>query len=174
MHDAIRLLSMAIREYAVFTEIETESEDCADPSQWEHGQSLLKMIDERKTEGISGRLSFDENFDRLFFTMDVLELSLGETGLQKIAFWDSVHGISVTRTLSDVYTQISQSLQNRTLIVASRVGLPFLRWKYVSWITCSHSMLLIFSKYLYLFQPEKRSKALCTKETIVSKAIPLI
>lgn len=137
MHDAIRLLSMAIRETAVFNEIETESKECANPSQWEQGQSLLKMIDERNTEGISGQLSFDESFDRQFFSMDVLELSVND-GLQRIATWDSVHGISLTRALIDVYTQISQSLQNRTLIVASRIGMPFLRWKYVSPISFTH------------------------------------
>lgn len=159
---------MAIREYTVFTEIETESKDCADPSPWEHGQPLLKMVDERNAEGISGRLSFDENFDRQYFSMDVLELSLHD-GMQKIATWDCVHGINMTRALSDVYTQISQSLQNRTLIVASRLGMPFLRWKYVFSTTCSLAIILVSFEF-----PERRSMALFTRETIVSKAIPLI
>lgn len=136
MHDAVRLFSTAIREYAVFSDIEAEPRDCMEPSSWQHGQPLLKMIDERSMEVISGRLGFDENFDRQHFSMDILELSLNN-GLQRIAIWDSVHGINITRALSDVYTQISQSLLNRTLIVASRLGMPFLRWKYV-WIIIFH------------------------------------
>lgn len=128
MHDAIRIFSMALREYMVFKEFETEAKDCADPSPWEHGEPLLKMIDERNVEGISGHLSFDENFDRQHFSMDLLELSSND-GMKKIATWDSVHGINMTRTLGDVYTQISQTLQNRTLIVGSKIGMPFLRWK---------------------------------------------
>lgn len=128
MHDAIRLFAMAIREYAVSEEIETDTKDCAEPSPWKHGQPLLKMVDERSIDAISGRLSFDENFDRQYFSMDVLELSLND-GMKKIATWDSVHGINMTRPLRDAYTQISQTLQNRTLVVASKLGMPFLREK---------------------------------------------
>lgn len=62
--------------------------------------------------------------------MDVVELSMAE-GLKKIATWDPTYGINMTRALSEVYTQISQSLQNRTMIVTSRIGMPYLQYKYM-------------------------------------------
>lgn len=128
MHDAIRLFSMALREYTVFTEIGTEARDFANLLPWEHGQPLLEMVNKRNAEGISGRLSFDDSFDRQHFSMDVLELS-GDNGMQKIATWDSAYGVNVTRPLDDVYSQISHSLLNRTLIVTTKLGVPFLRMK---------------------------------------------
>lgn len=60
--------------------------------------------------------------------MDIVEFSGGE-GLKKIATWDPTYGINMTRTLSEVYTQISQSLHNRTMLVTSRIGMPYLRYK---------------------------------------------
>lgn len=63
--------------------------------------------------------------------MEFVEYSFGE-GLKKIATWDPVYRVNMTRALSDVYTQISQSLQNKTLIVSSRLGMPYLKYKYVT------------------------------------------
>lgn len=83
---------------------------------------------QKSVEGISGRINFDEQGERNDFTLEVLELTPTKT-LKKIATWDEIHGINMTRALTDVYTQISESLQSKTFIVASRIGMPFLREK---------------------------------------------
>lgn len=57
--------------------------------------------------------------------MKVLEMS--PDGFKKIAVWDHQNGVVPTRDISEVYSMISQSLHNKTLIVSSRVGQPFLR-----------------------------------------------
>lgn len=57
--------------------------------------------------------------------MEILEYSLSE-GFKKIATWDAENGMSSTRSENDIYSQISASLANRTIIVASRIGMPYL------------------------------------------------
>lgn len=61
--------------------------------------------------------------------MEILELSVND-GLKRVATWDPEHGVITTRLFSDMYSQISASLQNKTLSVAAKTGMPFLRWKY--------------------------------------------
>lgn len=78
---------------------------------------------------MTGRIVFNDQGRRTDFYMEVLEL--GKEGLHKIATWDPVAGINYTRSQSEVNSQISQSLQNKTIIVAARLGMPYLRLKYV-------------------------------------------
>lgn len=88
----------------------------------------MSVFLQKNEDGITGRVSFNENFERNYFVLDIVELSFVE-GLKKIATWDPIHGINMTRTLTEVYSQISQSLHNKTLIVASRLGMPYLQYK---------------------------------------------
>lgn len=46
MHDAVRMFSMALREYTVFDEIAIEPGECESPSKWSHGEAILKIVDE--------------------------------------------------------------------------------------------------------------------------------
>lgn len=77
---------------------------------------------------MTGRIIFDNKGRRKDFYMEILELNM--EGFQKIATLDpkDLH-INYTRTEAEVYTQVSHALQNKTLIVAAKIGMPFLRWK---------------------------------------------
>lgn len=75
---------------------------------------------------MTGRVMFDDIGRRKEFYMEVLELSSNE-GFKRIAVWDVNKGITYTRSQSEVYTQISHSLQNKTIIVAARIGMPYLQ-----------------------------------------------
>lgn len=77
---------------------------------------------------MTGRIVFDDNGRRKDFYMEILELN--QEGFKKIATLDpkNLH-INYTRTEAEVYSQVTQSLQNKTVIVAARTGMPFLRWK---------------------------------------------
>lgn len=95
--------------------------------------SLIKktifIFELQKTEhGMTGRIIFDGDGRRTQFYLEILEMS--REGFKKIAFWDANNGVQSTRDISEVYSQISQSLHNKTIIVASRVGMPFLGEKY--------------------------------------------
>lgn len=64
--------------------------------------------------------------------MEILELN--REGLKKIATLDpSTMEINYTRTEAEVYSQVTQSLQNKTVIVAAKLGMPWLREKWV-WV----------------------------------------
>lgn len=69
---------------------------------------------------------FDDDGRRNDFYMEVLELSLTDE-LKKIATWSQASGISSTRSQSDTDTQITKSLQNKTIVVAVKLGMPYLR-----------------------------------------------
>lgn len=72
------------------------------------------IVDTQRTDnGITGRILFDEYGHRSHFSIDVLEMS--QDGFRKTAYWDSAEGVILTRDLSEVYSQISQSLHNKTV-----------------------------------------------------------
>lgn len=73
---------------------------------------------------MTGRIIFDDDGRRTNFYVEVLELN--PEGFTKIATWDPITGINYTRSQSEVYSQITQSLQNKTVVVSVRVGGPYL------------------------------------------------
>lgn len=77
---------------------------------------------------MTGRIIFDDNGRRKDFHMEILKLN--PEGLKKIATLDpkDLH-INFTRTTMEMENEIAQSLKNMTLIVASRIGKPYLDWK---------------------------------------------
>lgn len=60
--------------------------------------------------------------------MQIIEYSFAE-GVKKIATWDPEKKIQTLRTTEEVYAQISQSLKNKTLIITTRTGMPYMRIK---------------------------------------------
>lgn len=77
---------------------------------------------------MTGRIVFDDNGSRKDFYMEILELN--QEGFKKIATLDpkDLH-INYTRTADEVSLQRIHSLQNKTVIVAARIGMPFLGLK---------------------------------------------
>lgn len=73
---------------------------------------------------MTGRIIFDDEGRRTNFYVEVLELN--QEGFTKIAIWDPITGINYTRSQSEVYSHITQSLQNKTVVVSVRVGGPYL------------------------------------------------
>lgn len=93
-----------------------------DPRSSSHLSALQKT-----DKGISGEILFSEEGKRTHFHLEITELS--KEGFKKIGTWDPVHGVNYTRSLGEAYDQIVESLQNKTFIVASRIGAPFLMWR---------------------------------------------
>lgn len=78
--------------------------------------------------GITNKIQFNDIFERNYFVLEVIEYSAAD-GIQKIATWNPDDKVQNLRTVEEVYAQISQSLQNKTLIVTSRTGPPHLAIK---------------------------------------------
>jgi glutamate receptor, ionotropic, invertebrate len=67
---------------------------------------------------------FNDDGKRTHFNLEVIEL--GKEGFKKIATWTPSGGVDYSRTSSEVESEIMESLQNKTFIVTSRIGEPFL------------------------------------------------
>ncbi|XP_011872466.1 PREDICTED: glutamate receptor ionotropic, kainate 2-like [Vollenhovia emeryi] len=74
--------------------------------------------------GLTGIIKFDHQGFRSDFVLDIIELNNKE-GLKKIGTWNSTKGINFTRSYGDVYTQIVESLQNKTFIVTTILSAPY-------------------------------------------------
>lgn len=83
---------------------------------------------QKSIEGITGQIAFNEILERNYFILEVIECSTAD-GIKKIAIWNPDDKVQNLRTAEEVYAQISHSLQNKTLIVTSRTGLPHLAIK---------------------------------------------
>ncbi|CRL04875.1 CLUMA_CG017927, isoform A [Clunio marinus] len=131
-HDSVRLFATAVQELESAEDadkIEAKKMNCKHPTPWEQGSQLVNYMRLKADKGISGEILFNEQGKRSHFHLEITELS--KEGFKKIGTWDPVHGVNYTRTLGEAYDQIVESLQNKTFIVASRIGAPFLMWREV-------------------------------------------
>lgn len=82
-------------------------------------KSFLSVRSRFKVEmkGLTGVIKFDNQGFRSSFSLDIIEL--GKDGLRKIGTWNTSEGVNLTRTYGEVYTQIVESLHNKTFIVTT-------------------------------------------------------
>ncbi|XP_040172149.1 glutamate receptor ionotropic, kainate 2-like [Anopheles arabiensis] len=129
-NDAVKIYATAIRELDATEEITPARLSCGSKNlrQWPFGLRIVNYMKVKTEHGITGPIIFDDFGRRAHFHLDIIELSKDE-GFKKIATWDPTHGVNYTRSQGEVYSQIVESLQNKTFIVASRIGAPFLMFK---------------------------------------------
>uniref|UniRef100_A0A182U976 Glutamate receptor 1 n=1 Tax=Anopheles melas TaxID=34690 RepID=A0A182U976_9DIPT len=129
-NDAVKIYATAIRELDATEEITPSKLSCGSKNlrQWPFGLRIINYMKVKTEHGITGPIIFDDFGRRAHFHLDIIELSKDE-GFKKIATWDPTHGVNYTRSQGEVYSQIVESLQNKTFIVASRIGAPFLMFK---------------------------------------------
>ncbi|XP_039444808.1 glutamate receptor ionotropic, kainate 2 [Culex pipiens pallens] len=129
-NDAVKIYATAIRELDATEEITPSRLSCGSKNlrQWPFGLRIVNYMKVKTEYGITGPIIFDDNGRRTHFQLDIIELHQQE-GFKKIAIWDPRGGINYTRSIDEVHLQIVESLQNKTFIVASRIGAPFLTWK---------------------------------------------
>ena len=68
-------------------------------------------------KGLTGTIKFDQHGLRSDFALEVVELKKG--GLVKVGVWRESTGVNFTRNFTESYTEIVESLQNKTLIVTT-------------------------------------------------------
>ncbi|KAG8234007.1 hypothetical protein J437_LFUL013925, partial [Ladona fulva] len=98
MYDAVHLFAKALHDLDSSQRIDVKPLSCDAADTWPHG--------------------FRSNF-----MLDVVELT--RDGLQKIGTWNSTAGVNFTRTYGEAYTQIVESLQNKTFIVTTILSSPY-------------------------------------------------
>lgn len=128
MYDGVNIFASALRELHLENNITVEPYTCKNTPKWEYGRDLVNHMKEKRETGVTGPIMFDESGNRNHFQIHVMELS-SKKGLRKIAIWDPSSGINYTRTMSEVLSEIEDSLHSKTFTIVSRIGAPFLMMK---------------------------------------------
>ncbi|KAG4075834.1 hypothetical protein HA402_003660 [Bradysia odoriphaga] len=135
-NDAARVFSTAFRELSSNRTIYPASLRCTDieddyelkmthSGKWNYGMQILQTMNQITEVGMTGRIVFDGDGKRKDFYMEILELS--SEGFIKIATMDPKHvHINYTRTDAELFSQVAQSLHNKTLTVVAIIGKPYL------------------------------------------------
>nr|QHN69189.1 ionotropic receptor 8 [Sirex nitobei] len=124
MYDAVHLFAKALHDLDTSQQIDIKPLSCESVDTWPHGYSLINYMKIVEMSGLTGVIKFDHQGFRTDFVLDIIELNSKE-GLKKIGTWNSTEGVNFTRTYGDVYTQIVESLQNKTFIVTTILSSPY-------------------------------------------------
>jgi len=75
------------------------------------------MLLQVEMKGLTGTIKFDQHGLRTDFELEVVELRVD--GLNKVGVWKDGVGINFTRNYTESYSEIVESLQNKTLVVTT-------------------------------------------------------
>ena len=92
---------------------------CSGEEAWQHGNSLVNYIKLLEMDGLTGKVKFDKSGLRTDFTLEIMELK--RHGLDKVGTWNDKEGIKFSRYFMKTYSEIVESLQNKTLVVTTVV-----------------------------------------------------
>ena len=73
-------------------------------------------------EGLSGMIKFDSDGFRTDFELNIVELR--KEGLEKVGSWSPTNGANFSRNITEINTDIVESLHNKTLIVSTILVSP--------------------------------------------------
>ena len=68
-------------------------------------------------KGLTGTIKFDQHGLRTDFTLEIVELK--KDGLIQVGNWNEKYGVNFTRNFTESYSEIVESLQNKTLVVTT-------------------------------------------------------
>ncbi|XP_017064350.1 glutamate receptor ionotropic, kainate 2 [Drosophila eugracilis] len=124
LNDAVWLFSKGLTELGIFEELSAPELECRRKKPWPFGKRIIEFMKARSEETSTGRIDFNENGQRSFFTLRFMELNAG--GFLDLATWDPVNGLDVLNDDEESEKRVGQKLSNKTFIVSSRLGAPFL------------------------------------------------
>ncbi|XP_059486426.1 glutamate receptor ionotropic, kainate 2-like isoform X2 [Neocloeon triangulifer] len=127
MYDAVHLFARALHDLSSSQRINIKPLSCDKQETWPHGYSLINYMRVMETKGLTGPVRFDNVGLRTDFTLDLIEWQRGN--LVKTAAWDPQIGINHTMSDGEIRNLIIENLQNKTFIVSSRIGAPYLMFR---------------------------------------------
>ena len=68
-------------------------------------------------QGLTGKIKFDSRGFRTDFNLDIVELK--KEGLVRVGEWNSGAGVNFTRNFTEAYSDLIESLHNKTLVVTT-------------------------------------------------------
>lgn len=129
--------------------VESSLHDCENEEKWEYGGEILNRLRQyRKETSLTGKLSFDENGNRVDYALDIVELN--SKNVRRLAVWNSERPYSLDITVSEDESRQEklQSLSEMEFIVSSRIGAPYLDYNPNSTETDGNNRYMGFSKDL--------------------------
>ncbi|XP_063226898.1 glutamate receptor ionotropic, kainate 2-like isoform X2 [Bacillus rossius redtenbacheri] len=129
MYDAVSMFAISLIRADASEPIESQSLSCARPQPWVHGEHVNRYMKMFKFLGLSGEVSFDAlSGRRKDITLEVMEVSHAK--LRKIGNWTMHGGITQEKDYgAQVSQEAKQMMRNKTFIIASKIGKPYLDWK---------------------------------------------
>ncbi|XP_049845508.1 glutamate receptor ionotropic, kainate 2-like [Schistocerca gregaria] len=126
-YDAVHVYANALFKRETAVPVADESLFCNDSLVWDHGISVRDFMLKMEHEGLTGNIMFDSMGTRVGFTLEAVELSAA--GFKRIGTWTPENGFSSARTEKETIDDTLHKIYGRHLIVASRLGPPYLREK---------------------------------------------
>ena len=68
-------------------------------------------------KGLTGAIKFNQHGLRSNFELEIVEMK--KDGLLKVGTWTEENGVNFTRNYTESYSEIVESLQNKTLVVTT-------------------------------------------------------
>jgi hypothetical protein len=70
--------------------------------------------------GLTGKMRFDGvTGNRNYFKVDVVKVH--ESKKHRLGSWDPSEGMTLTRSVSEIYSEIAQSITNKTFVVVGKL-----------------------------------------------------
>lgn len=77
--------------------------------------------------GITGPIRFDRDYKtREDFYMDIVEFERRERSFKKVAEWNALDRLIVTRSFEELLSQRTANIQSKVFTVITRTGMPYL------------------------------------------------
>ncbi|KAK3544947.1 hypothetical protein QTP86_029196, partial [Hemibagrus guttatus] len=125
MYDAVHVVAVAVQQAQQIT---VSSLQCNRHKPWRLGGRFMSLIKEASWDGLTGRVLFNKtNGLRTDFDLDVI--SLKEEGLEKIGTWEPLNGLNVTEHHKIKGANVTNSLLNKSLKVATILEEPYVMFK---------------------------------------------
>ncbi|PNF30825.1 Glutamate receptor ionotropic, kainate 2 [Cryptotermes secundus] len=123
MHDAVFLFARALHRlyFEPNGSFQVQSLGCDVGNKWAHGFRLASYMKINEVDGMTGKIRFDTFGRRSHFELGVVEYFAGK--FQKVGSWELGRGVARTQSAS---IDAMDRLQNKTFLVSSRIGEPFL------------------------------------------------
>ncbi|KAI1299268.1 Glutamate receptor 1 [Halotydeus destructor] len=105
----------------------SEGINCAGSNQeaWEHGGHIVRHLKATDIEGLSGRIQFDGDGNRVNFTIDVVQTTMNSE-MTKIAHWTPTGGLTLVPAKYSRVVPDDKNIENKTYIVTTIEEEPFL------------------------------------------------
>ncbi|TRY76305.1 hypothetical protein TCAL_06372 [Tigriopus californicus] len=125
--DAVHLFSRALTDLDRSQELSQVSLNCDGPGTWQYGNSLINYMKMVEMNGLTGKIQFDSRGFRSDFDLDIVELK--KEGLSRVGRWNRGAGANFTRNFTESYSEIIESLHNKTLVVTTILAEPYTMYK---------------------------------------------